>query len=71
MYTKHASTAADFCWTTSIGKVKILFSVFAEETRRSAHRCTETELRTFKVTWFAVKWNDAEFDHVTIETLAI
>lgn len=50
VYLKYASTAADLYWTTCVPKVKILLRVFAEETCCSAHHCTETELRVFKVT---------------------
>lgn len=71
MCTKHASSASDFYWTVSIGEVKVLLSAFAEETHCSAHHCTETELAAFKVTWFAMNWSNAEFDHDTIEKLAI
>lgn len=71
MSIKHASTTADFCWAASSSEVKILLSAFSEESRCCAHHHAEAELRVVEVTCLAVKWNNAEFGHVTVEKLAI
>lgn len=52
-------------------KLRFFLSAFSEESHCCAHHHAEAELRVVEVTCVAVKWNNAEFGHVTVEKLAI